>query len=56
MYISLQITANLAILLEPFLPFSMDKLRSWLNIADLSWDAAGSADFLSRVIQSPPEN
>jgi len=47
MYISLQITANLAILLEPFLPFSMDKLRSWLDIADLSWDAAGRTDLLS---------
>ncbi len=47
MYISLQITANLAILLEPFLPFSMDKLRSWLDIADLHWDAAGRTDLLS---------
>ncbi|MRR19596.1 methionine--tRNA ligase, partial [bacterium] len=47
MYVSLQITANLAILLEPFLPFSMDKLRSWLGIADLSWDAAGRTDILS---------
>ena len=46
MYISLQITANLAILLEPFLPFSMDKLRGWLGIADLSWDAAGRSDLL----------
>jgi len=46
-YISLQITANLAILLEPFLPFSMDKLRGWLGIADLSWDAAGRTDLLS---------
>jgi len=46
MFISLQITANLAIILEPFLPFSMHKLRSWLNIADLSWDNAGSAELL----------
>lgn len=46
MYISLQITANLAILLEPFLPFSMSKLRGWLGIADLSWDAAGRSDLL----------
>jgi methionyl-tRNA synthetase len=46
MFISLQITANLAIILEPFLPFSMHKLRSWLNIADLSWDRAGSAELL----------
>ena len=47
MYISLQITANLAILLEPFLPFSMDKLRGWLDIASLHWDAAGRSDLLA---------
>ena len=47
MYVSLQITANLAILLEPFLPFSMDKLRGWLGISGLHWDAAGRSDLLS---------
>jgi len=46
MYVSLQITANLAILLEPFLPFSMDKLRGWLGITGLNWDAAGRSDLL----------
>lgn len=46
MYISLQITANLAIILEPFLPFSMDKLRGWLNITPLNWDDAGTGDLL----------
>lgn len=46
MNISLQITANLAILLEPFLPFSMDKLRGWLGITGLRWDAAGRSDLL----------
>jgi methionyl-tRNA synthetase len=45
-YISLQITANLAIILEPFLPFSMDKLRGWLGITGLHWDAAGRSDLL----------
>jgi methionyl-tRNA synthetase len=43
---SLQITTNLAILLEPFLPFSMDKLRGWLNISDLNWEAAGNTHLL----------
>ena len=47
MYISLQITANLAILLEPFLPFSMDRLRGGLGISSLHWDAAGRSDRLS---------
>jgi len=40
--ISLQITANLTILLDPFLPFSTKKLREWLNIDALKWDMAGS--------------
>jgi methionyl-tRNA synthetase len=44
--VSLQITANLAIILEPFLPFSMDKLRGWLNIGDLKWESAGSTGLL----------
>jgi len=46
LYVSLQITANLAILLEPFLPFSMDRLRGWLGITGLKWDAAGRSDLL----------
>ncbi len=46
LYVSLQITANLAILLEPFLPFSMNKLRGWLGITELKWDAAGRSDLL----------
>lgn len=44
--ISLQITANLTIVLEPFLPFSMDKLRKWLDIGKMSWDDAGRDDLL----------
>lgn len=53
-YLSLQITANLAILLEPFLPFSMKKLRSWLDISDFSWENAGRGDLLApgQVISS----
>jgi len=44
--ISLQITANLTILLDPFLPFSTARLREWLNIEKLKWDMAGSDDLL----------
>lgn len=47
LYISLQITANLAILLEPFLPFSMDRLRGWLDITGLNWESAGRSDLLA---------
>ncbi|MBP5589835.1 MAG: methionine--tRNA ligase subunit beta, partial [Bacteroidales bacterium] len=54
MNISLQITANLTIILEPFLPFSMEKLRGWLNIEKLTWDHAGS-DILKdgHTVQKP---
>jgi methionyl-tRNA synthetase len=46
MNIALQITANLTIVLEPFLPFSMNKLRKWINIDLKSWDDAGRDDLL----------
>lgn len=46
MNISLQITANLTIILEPFLPFSMEKLRGWLNLSRCSWNEAGRTDLL----------
>ena len=45
--ISLQITANLAIILDPFLPFTVKKLRQWLNTGSMGWDIAGSTDILS---------
>jgi len=45
--ISLQITGNLTIALEPFLPFSMEKLRGWLNISRQKWEDAGRSDILS---------
>jgi len=44
--VSLQITANLAIILEPFLPFSMEKLRGWINFGKKSWSDAGNTDLL----------
>jgi len=44
--IALQITANLTIILDPFLPFSVKKLREWLNIEVLKWDNAGRDDLL----------
>jgi len=37
MNVSLQITANLSILLEPFLPFTTEKIRSLLNLDKYSW-------------------
>jgi len=46
MNIALQITANLTIICEPFLPFSMEKLRRLINLGDLKWELAGNKDLL----------
>ena len=47
MNIALQITANLTIVCEPFLPFSMKKLRGWINLGELNWENAGKTDLLT---------
>ena len=44
--ISLQLTANLAIAFEPFLPFSSEKLRQMLNLKSFEWDQLGRTDIL----------
>lgn len=46
MYVSLQITANLTVIFAPFLPFSMDKLRGFLNMDELNWSNLGRTDLL----------
>jgi len=46
MNISLQITANLTICLEPFLPFSMNKLRDFLNLEKMDWEKLGETELL----------
>ncbi|MEJ8804223.1 methionine--tRNA ligase [Pontibacter sp. H249] len=56
MNIALQISGSLAILMEPFLPTSADKLRDMLNMAlGNSWSDAGAADLLKEghVIGKP---
>jgi methionyl-tRNA synthetase len=45
--ISLQITANLTICLQPFLPFSMNKLRGFLNLGKLDWEKLGDTNLLA---------
>jgi len=44
--ICLQLTANLAIAFEPFLPFSSKKLREMLNMDSFEWDQLGSTELL----------
>lgn len=41
MHIALQITANLGIVLDPFLPATAHKLRSFMQIENQDWDKAG---------------
>ena len=54
--VSLQITANLTICLEPFLPFSMNKLRGFLNLGKLDWEKLGDTNLLAAGHQlSTPE-
>ncbi|MBO9730413.1 MAG: methionine--tRNA ligase [Chitinophaga sp.] len=49
MHICLQMTANLAIFANPFLPFTTKKICHMLKVVDrmLEWDNAGSATLLS---------
>ncbi|MDR0824655.1 MAG: methionine--tRNA ligase [Prevotella sp.] len=44
--ISLQITANLSIAFEPFLPFSVKKIRRFINMENLTWSQLGQIDLL----------
>ena len=47
MYTCLQISANISLLMEPFLPFSMQKLREMLNIEHLrDWAAIGNISLI----------
>ena len=46
LYISLQLVANLAIVFEPFLPFSSEKLRKMINLDQIEWNQLGSTDLL----------
>jgi len=46
MHICLQITANLTIAFEPFLPFTMNKLRTFLNLEKQPWGNLGSRSLL----------
>ncbi|KGN77471.1 methionyl-tRNA synthetase [Porphyromonadaceae bacterium COT-184 OH4590] len=44
--VSLQISANLSIAFEPFLPFSSKRLRNMLNITSFSWTDFGKTDLI----------
>jgi len=46
LHIALQISANLSIAFQPFLPFSMKKLNEMLHIDALDWRLLGNTDLL----------
>ncbi len=45
--VSLQIAANLAILAQPFLPHTAEKMFAMLNMQDRDWNSAGKGDILA---------
>jgi len=46
MNIALQITANLSVILQPFLPATAAKLSNFLNFKSTYWEDAGNGDLL----------
>ena len=42
--LAIQISANLAIVIEPFLPFTSKKLKEMLNLANFNWNQSGHVD------------
>ena len=50
--IALQITANTAIAIEPFMPFSAEKMWRMLNLEPLGWEMLGRADLLTPAHRS----
>ncbi len=46
MWLSLQITASLSVIFEPFLPFSSERLLGMLAISRPTWDRIGATDLL----------
>ncbi|MBN2274902.1 MAG: methionine--tRNA ligase [Bacteroidales bacterium] len=55
LHVSLQISANLAIIMEPFLPFTTAKLADYLSIEKLCWEDAGHTNLLKAgdVLKKP---
>lgn len=53
--VSLQITANLTIAIEPFMPFTAEKLLKMLNCDKYNWEKLGSSDLIAEghVIGTP---
>lgn len=48
MNLAVQIVGNLSVLLDPFLPKTANKLRTFLNISDFNWGMAGAVEIISK--------
>ncbi len=46
LFVALQITANLTIGLDPFLPFTAEELRGMLNMKNLDWEQFGGKELI----------
>ncbi len=57
MNIALQITANVAIAIEPFMPFTAAKLREMLCVDNLEWEQLGETAILEagHIVNGSPE-
>ena len=55
MYVSLQITASLSVLGEPFIPFTCEKLKKLLNLKDIGWENAADEILKPGHIINDPE-
>ena len=47
LYIALQITANIATAIEPFMPFSAAKILTMLAVDKFGWDSLGSMELVA---------
>ena len=47
LYIALQITANIATAIEPFMPFSAAKILNMLAVEKFGWDSLGSMELIA---------
>ena len=46
LYIALQITANLSVVIEPFMPFSAAKILKMLDMPKFDWERIGATDLV----------
>ncbi|NOR87156.1 MAG: methionine--tRNA ligase subunit beta, partial [Bacteroidales bacterium] len=56
LHISLQISATLAVLSEPFIPFTSAKLKGMLNMGETNWEMAKRKDLVKTGDQLPKPN